>query len=633
MIVRSLPLVAILTGLACHGPDSAREVTLPVAPIQVADLSPYERALAEARAAMDAGDLELARECLGRARALELMDEARGHMAAGRPLDALVPLDEALEVGGRTAEVLLLRGSAALESAPASSTPQFFYEDATEHLVAALRAGAVEGATPGFDRFGIETYFKASRAARRIPDPDRALALARRGAELLEAADPAPNITPHPSRTWAEAAFDVYISRVSQQQEAREYFIEAEDQFARLLGRTPEDSWPRLQLDNLYQWAGDNVSALKQLQQALEVAPTDQSIHDRLQQLAVGEQGYPQLLEYYRTFAAARPDGRVLRNLGVISFYAALEAFEAGAPDVGAFEEAEAQLQKARQLDESLHSDCLGFEAIARNARGWCHYNAGELLPARDAFLSMEALFEGGLAWSLGQRLPDGISGLGFVVAGLTRSPNSLSALDNMVAAAEIADYLHAYRPEDGNMANDAGFVNRDAAVLLMRAAQGAEEEDPALKAKALEVMGRSWAAYKEAARLLPEDVRVVNDTGLVMTYYLRTDPEEAERLLLSAIKHGAVQVPKNELEPRAQANLEEAWGDAHQNMAILELTLRGNAGAAKEWLQKSLDIGPATRQGLRPLLADCDRMLAGEDVNVAATIAGRMVWIDQPTP
>ena len=622
MIVRSLPLLAILTGLACHGPSSAREVTVSDDAIPAADLSPFEQAMSEAREALNEGDLELARECLAQARSMELVDDARQHVSEGRPLDALVPLDEALELGGRTAEVLLLRGLAALQAAPASSSPQFFYEDATEHLVAALRAGA-----------SVETYFEASRAARRIPDPDKALALARRGAELLESADPAPTITPHPSRTWAEAAFDVYIGKVSQQQEAREYFIEAEDQFARLLGRTPEDTWPRLQLANLYEWAGENAMALKQLEQALEVAPTDQSIHDRLQQLAVGEQGYPQLLEYYRTFAAARPDGRVLRNLGVISFYAALEAFEAGTPDVKAFEEAEAQLQRARGLDESLHSDCLGFEAIARNARGWCHYNAGELLQARDAFLSMEDLFEGGMAWSLGQRLPDGISGLGFVVAGLTRRPNSLSALDNMVAAAKIADYLHGYRPEDGNMANDAGFVNRDAAVLLMRAAQGAEEVDQDLKAAALEVMGRSWLAYREAARLLPEDVRVVNDTGLVMTYYLRTDPEEAERLLLSAIKHGAVQVPKKELEPGAQAQLEEAWGDAHQNMAILELTLRGNAGAAKDWLQKSLDIGPATREGLRPLLTDCEHMLAGEEVNVAETIAGRMVWIDQPTP
>jgi tetratricopeptide (TPR) repeat protein len=622
MLARYIPLMVLVPVLACHGPDSGQAIPSRTTPGPDAELAPLEQAVDAARRALDRDEYELARAHLANARALELAAKAQQMMDAGRPLDALVPLDEALELGGRTARVLLLRGQAALQAAPASSSPQFFYEDATQHLVDALRAGA-----------GVEIYFEASRAARRIPDPDKALALARRGAELLETAEPAPTITPHPSRTWAEAAFDVYIEKISQQEEAREYFIEAEDQFARLLGRTPEDTWPRLQLANLYEWAGENVMALKQLEQALEVAPTDQSIHDRLQQLAVGEQGYPQLLEYYRAFAAARPDGRVLRNLGVISFYAALEAFEAGTPDVSAFEEAEAQLLRARELDESLHSDCLGFEAIARNARGWCHYNAGELLKARDAFLSMEDLFEGGLAWSLGQRLPDGISGLGFVVAGLTRRPNSLSALDNMVAAAEIADYLHGYRPENGNMANDAGFVNRDAAVLLMRAAQGSEEGNQELKADALKVMSRSWAAYKQAARLLPEDVRVVNDTGLVMTYYLRTDPEEAERLLLSAIEHGAVQVPKKELEPGAQAQLEEAWGDAHQNMAILELTLRGNAGAAKDWLQKSLDIGPATREGLRPLLADCERMLAGEEVNMAETIAGRMVWIDQPTP
>jgi tetratricopeptide (TPR) repeat protein len=585
-------------------------------------VTPLEQALTAARTALDAGYLELAREHLAQARALELVHKAQGLLEEGRPLDALVPLDEALELGGRTAGVLRLRGLAALQSAPASSSPQFFYADATVHLVDALRAGA-----------GVEVYFEASRAARRIPDPDKALALARRGAEQLESMNPAPLLSPHSARTWAEAAFDVYIERVGRQEEAREFFLEAEDQFARLLGRTPEDNWPRLQLANLYEWAGDKPAALKQLQQALELDPLDQSIHDRLQQLAVPQQGYPRLLEYYRAFAAARPDGRVLRNLGVVSFYAALEAFEAGAPEVSAFEEAEAQLQRARGLDESLHSDCLGFEVMARNARGWCHYNAGELLLARDAFLSMEDLFEGGLAWSLGQRLPDGVSGLGFVVARLTRSPNRMEALDNMVAAAAITDFLHAYRPENGNMANDAGFVNRDAAVLLMHAAQGAGDEGQALKEQALELMGRSWTAYRVAARLLPEDVRVVNDAGLVMTYYLRTDPEEAERLLLSAVAHGAEQVPQGALEPEAQAQLEEAWGDAHQNMAILELTLRGNAGAARDWLKKSLDIGPATRERLRPLLGDCERILAGEDVDLAQTIAGRLVWIDQPTP
>jgi len=585
-----------------------------------------ELATSAARAALDSGDLELAREHLAQARALELVAEARTCLAQDRPLDALVPLDEALELGGRSASVLYLRGNAAMQAAPTSSSPQFLYEDATEHLMEALKAGA-----------GVEVYFEASRAARRIPDPEKALLLARRGAELLEQADPAPEIVPHPSRTWAEAAFDQYIEQLGQNKDGQEFYMEAEDQFSRLLGRTPEDNWPRLQLANLYQWGGNNPLALRQLEQALEIDPSDQAIHARLQTLAVETEGYAQLLEFYKDFAAARPDGRVLRNLGVVRFYAALEAFESGQRDVDAFVQAENDLRRARELDESLHSDCLGFEVIARNAQGWCHYRSEDWRKARDAFLSMEDLFEGGLAWSLGQRLPDGLVGLGFVVGALTRNPNRVEATEDLLAAAAITDYLHAYRPADGNMANNAGFVNRDAAVLLMRMAQRRALTDESsgedLHAQALEVMGRSMQAYRVAARLLPEDVRVVNDAGLIMTYYLRDDPEEAERYLLSAVALGAEQVPRQALAPREQAQLEEAWGDAHQNMAILELTLRGNAEAAREWLQKSLDIGPATREGLRPLLKDCDRILAGEDVNVAETIAGRMVWIDQPNP
>ena len=44
-----------------------------------------------------------------------------------------------------------------------------------------------------------------------------------------------------------------------------------------------------------------------------------------------------------------------------------------------------------------LSADCLGYQAIVRDAIGWCHYNAGDYTAAKDAFLSMEDVFEGGL--------------------------------------------------------------------------------------------------------------------------------------------------------------------------------------------------------------------------------------------
>ncbi len=595
---------------------------------------------------MERGEYARARAHLAQAEALELTSHARRCIAEGRAIDALVPLDEALVLGGRSAALLRERGLAAFAAAPTSSAPQFLYEDATEHLTQAIRAG---------DKF--PTFFEASRAARRIPDPERALILARRGMEFLAekqeadpAASPALGMDPSPERIWAEAAFDAYIAKRRNNESAEELFREAEDVLTRVLGGAPNDNWARLQLTNLYQWAGDMPRALEQVRLALEFAPLAQGLHNRMQELALPIEGYGQLLSFYHTFAAARPDPVVLRNLGVISFYAALEGFEAGNSDAGAFDEAEETLIQAgitnNGQDPALASDCLGYQAIVRNAKGWCHYNAGDYESAQEAFLSMETLFEGGLAWSLAGRLPDGLSGLGFVVAALTREPNNPRALQDLIRAAEITDYLHAYRPDDGNMANDAGFVNRDAGVLLMhvsvataaksRSTSGPEalallEQSQAMAAQAHEIMQRSWAAYQVAAKRLPEDVRVVNDAGLVMTYYLRDDPEAAERLLLASIRQGDIQVPAGNLPPDEQAQLEEAYGDAHQNMAILELTLRGNPSAAREWLAKSLEIGPASRQQLRPLLEDCDRILAGESVDIAQTLAGRMVWFEYP--
>ena len=326
----------------------------------------------------------------------------------------------------------------------------------------------------------------------------------------------------------------------------------------------------------------------------------------------------------------------------------ALNARGAIALVVGKVDEAEDWFVSTRALDPAYSQECRGFEVVARNAAGWCHYNSGDLSASRTAFLSMEDVFEGGLAWSLPGRLPDGLIGLGFVVAKLTEDPNSVSALEQMVHAAAITDFLHAYVPDDGNHANNAGFVNRDTAVLFQRKSlalrrEAELSEDPVERAsregearrqlvRAQELMQRSWSAYQLAAELLPDDVRVVNDAGLVMVYYLRDDPQEAERLLLRAVELGAAQLPESVLEEQELYDLNEAWGDAHQNLAVLELTIRGHPTQAKEWLIKALAIGPASREQVRPLLGVCERMIAGEEVNLSETLAGSMVWLHNPS-
>ena len=52
----------------------------------------------------------------------------------------------------------------------------------------------------------------------------------------------------------------------------------------------------------------------------------------------------------------------------------------------------------------------------------------------------MEELFEGGLQWSLGARLPDGVAGLRMVVGVLIDDPLSLSSLLRMGSLAKRGD-------------------------------------------------------------------------------------------------------------------------------------------------------------------------------------------------
>ena len=645
MSLRLHPVIPVLAAAAaCRAPAASR---LAAAETPRTD---EREAVIEA---VERGDYRRARALLAELIVAEDVRRARELLAAGEGEEAMLVLDEALELRPGDRDLLALRGEAAYAMAEAivsgavsgGGNPSFFYEDALEHF---LRAGS------GYARAGdraraVQLAFAASRAARRIPDPDRALELARAGAERLALLDEPPPIDPPPERVHAEAAFDAYIARARAGQDASELFAETERELGKLLGRRPDDAWAHLQLSNLHEWNGDTAAAIAQIERALALAPEEQALHDRLMTLVPAQRGWPALVQWYEDFAALHPrSGRVQRNAGVAAFFGALDRFDRGDYDIAAFEAAEERFARAQELDPALREDCLGYRAIVRNAIGWCHFNQGDYSAAKESFLSMEDLFPGGLAWRLEERLPDGIAGLGFVIERLSRDPNSVSALDDMVEAAAIADYLFAYRPEDGNHANNAGFFNRDAAVLFeiksrMARARAAESEDPEerarlereaerLRERAVELMEKSEAAYRVAARLLPDDVRVINDAALVIVYYTRDDVEEAERLLLRAIELGEAQLAEGRLSEEARYALNEAWGDAHQNLAILELTLRRNGAEARRWMEKALAIGPDSRQRLRPLLEVCDAVAADPELDLATVpMIRNMVWLHAP--
>lgn len=634
--------------------DQLPEISAPPeAPVATeAQSDPTNSPLAGIHALLDANELEGAWRELGKLILAGHLKRAAVLVAAGEHLDALEEFDRALALDGRSLQALLGRGTTCLAIGTAGNDV-FFLEDGRANLVKAARLHDVPRA-----------WLAASRASRLgfdySQDPERrgALALdaleqARRGAALAEGQAPATGDELLPSRVLAEAAFRAWLATGEGLLEAsREtLFRETEDNLMATLAARPANPWAYLQLANLYQWAGRLDDTLQALLRGLAVRPADPALLERLATVGREIGGRARLLELYGKLAAERPGQAILlRLIGTETFWSALETLEDSQGGAELFRRAEAAFRRCRETDNAFAEECVGWEITCRNGLGYALYHADDLKGARRAFLSMEELKEGGLTWQLGERLPSGLMGLSFIVDRLAQDVNvstmEADSLESLEQAAAISDYLHAYDPQHPEWANNAGFFNRDYAFALetsvqarlhvaLRAAREAPtpadqavakaqvDEGLARLARAREVMERSYAAYVNAARLSAEDVRVVNDTGLILTYYLQRDLPTAEGYLLRAVELGKQQL-EGRAEGSAEATLDEdelynllnAWGDAHQNLGVLHLTLKNDPQTARGWFEQAVTIGPDPREAItmpRGYLAQCDLVLDGK--------------------
>jgi tetratricopeptide (TPR) repeat protein len=116
------------------------------------------------------------------------------------------------------------------------------------------------------------------------------------------------------------------------------------------------------------------------------------------------------------------------------------------------------------------------------------------------------------------------------------------------------------------------------------------------LSSRARELMLKSWAGYQDAARLAPEDVRIVNDAALVLVYYLHTELELAERMLRSCLELGEKQLADESLEEDARWELKNAWGDAYQNLGVLYAVHKQAPEEARVFFERAAEIGPEPR-------------------------------------
>jgi len=611
--------------------------------------------LDQAQARLAAGDVRGARESL--IAALELIDpntrseqlrteietrlfsravaEGRELLTNGDPRDAMLPLDDAVRISPADPELRFLRGCATLRIG-IDNGDVFMFQDALDNFQRAARSGSQPAAWYGAALAEFQLYGDDGNAARIA----RALAAVRRGDSARGAGNADEALLPEqPERTackismWASslAANGQLVDEDASALRA-EWLAHASE----LIGLTPEDPWAWNQAALAYEWDGKLSEARDAARRGVAHAPEDAGLHETLVRTARAAGGDADLLEVYAGLVAEFPESPSCQwNHGLAAFEAGVAGLEAEPSDQALlFDTAERAFRTARRLDPALETEALGYEVVARDGLGWSHLHASRLDAARDAFLSMEDLIEGGLHWRIEGRMPSGMRGLEFVVFGYSQRWAD-EALDteerfrSLERAANLSSTLHEYAPENGGLANNAGFFHRDAGVAQNDAAKsliarvtgeggptgpGRERElqrARELVRRAQEHMQASYRAYLEAARLMPHDGRTVNDCALVQVYYLRDDPDAADRMLQDAVDAAKLQLEAEGLTPEQIYEIKNALGDAYQNLGYLWLSIRKKPIEAKGYLEKSLEIGPDPRPFVETqLLPHCELLL-----------------------
>ncbi|MCA8976611.1 MAG: hypothetical protein KDC98_17960 [Planctomycetes bacterium] len=114
------------------------------------------------------------------------------------------------------------------------------------------------------------------------------------------------------------------------------------------------------------------------------------------------------------------------------------------------------------------------------------------------------------------------------------------------------------------------GFLYNNAALAARDL--GVQYDGKGDRGKAMELWERSYGYYEKAVALSPEDARITNDCGLMLIYHLGRDFDRARECFDRAIAVGQAQLDAmpDDADQRDRELLEEAVGDAWQNIAVL---------------------------------------------------------------
>lgn len=214
------------------------------------------------------------------------------------------------------------------------------------------------------------------------------------------------------------------------------------------------------------------------------------------------------------------------------------------------YAEADAALQTAVRLNPSFHNSWY-YIAQAR-------YAQKDYAGAVDAFGRHFEASPEDLAASIAPNSDIDLAILDYLVAWCANN-------ERTVEAGLLSEAQTIVAPKVSRYWNNAGLFYRDAAERLMKSETAADQKTSA------ELIDKAYTAYSMALELSPTDPSILNDTAVMLHYYLKRDFDRARAMYLKAREIAEAELAKTDLAEDVRRIYAIALRDSKNNLAKLE--------------------------------------------------------------
>lgn len=517
---------------------------------------------------------------------------ARGRADSGNYDDALADLDGVAKECASHAPYHALRGELTLKLAAQAREQRrrgadLLFNDAVTSLKKAVALDA-EAVAPrqmlGQALYETGDFAGAAEAA-------SALLL---HIQSLGGGKPEPLLAAHKLRATAGAR--AYIAGKQQQKDDKELLAATRTSYRFLEEKGQLDADARRAWSDLEAWAGAPAEAVNVHVRALAKAPDDQTVLAAIVDTAAAQNQMPLAVEAL----TGRSDATGLWYLGRAHYLDACQK-RTKSDTKGALQELDAArtaFEQSMAKNDAYRDSCQQWIAMTLGLQGNLAILADDLPKAEDYLLQSIRLRPDRIAddLSLGNTTKDGV----ILLADKFYQKKDLGKVEAIYRAATDA------ASGDLDLLNNAGLFARDWGNALEQAGKTAE-------AKAM--YEQSYKVYCRARQLDPSNVRLRNDCALMAIYHLERDWDESKQWLDGAIADGERTLAENPpSDKQAQQKLDEAVGDAYENLALWHLKHSKDAAAATAAAQASQKHFPGMRRpGARKHLQDAAKLQQGK--------------------